>query len=236
MLKPSSNSPGVAITLLGLLAISGGCAQLDSDPGTAPERGDSAYLKGVDTRADELYVARQGPEGARDFRNVYIAQADLSNMQVIQPEGEIPDAGWEVTRREYDILQSAIHKEFTDALGYQSAFNIVDDMAQAEIVVNTTVVAIHPNTTWSAVKAGAKPGGAITASVALVNGTGGDVMVRAVDTRSTDNIWAFNNVDDHDPAINLIFRAWGNSIRRGMLQLQGRTNDPLAPVVNLEKQ
>lgn len=225
-----------AIMPLGLLVILGGCAQLDPGTDPAPERGDSNYLKGVDTRADELYIARQMPEGGGEFRSVYIAQADLSGMRIIQPEGEIPDGGWEVTGAENDILQAAVKQEFSDALSHQSAYNLVDDMGEADIVVHTTIVAIHPNATRAAVDAGAAPGGAITASIALVNGAGGEVMVRSVDTKSTDNIWAFNNVDDHDPAINLIFRAWGNSIRRGMLQMQGRTHDPLAPVINLEQQ
>lgn len=225
-----------SMALLASLAVVGGCAQMEGGANTAPERGDSGYLKGVDTRSDELYIVKDGPQGARDFRNVYIAQADLSSILVIQPEGEIPDAGWEVTKEENDILQAAMHEEFTTALGYQSAYNIVDDMAQAEIVVNTTVVAIHPNTTRAEVAAGARPGGAVTVSIALVHGTSGDVLVRSVDTKSTDDIWAFNQVDNDDPAIDLIFRSWGNSIRRGMLQLQGRTSDPLAPVIELQEQ
>lgn len=225
-----------SMALLASLAVLGACAQLDESGNVAPERGDSSYFKGVDTRADELYINREGPTGANDFRNVYIAQANLSNMMIIQPEGEIPDAGWEVTKEENEILQAAIHREFTAALAHQSAYNIVDDMAQAEIVVNTRVVAIHPNTTRAAVEAGAKPGGAVTVSIALVHGTSGDVMVRSVDTKSTDNIWAFNQVDNDEPAVDLVFRSWGNTIRRGMLQLQGRTSDPLAPVIQLEQQ
>lgn len=230
MLKPPS------MALLASLAILGGCAQLKEGGSVAPERGNPDYLRGVEMRADELYINRAGPAGANDFRNVYIAQANLANMQIIQPEVEIPDAGWQVSKKENDILQAAIHEEFTNALGYQSAYNIVDDMAQAEIVVNTTVVAVHPNATWADIKAGAKPGGAVTVSIALVHGASGDVMVRSVDTRSTDNIWAFHQVENDVPAMNLIFRSWGNSIRRGMLQLQGRTSDPLAPVIQLEQQ
>ena len=61
-------------------------------------------------------------------------------------------------------------------------------------------------------------------------------MVRSVDTRSTDNIWAFNQLENQDAAVDAIFRAWGNSIRRGMLALQGRSSDPLAPVLQLKQQ
>jgi hypothetical protein len=76
----------------------------------------------------------------------------------------------------------------------------------------------------------------VTVSIALVHGAGGDVMVRSVDTKSTDDIWAFHQVDNDDPALNLIFRSWGNSIRRGMLQLQARSTDPLAPVIQVKQQ
>ena len=100
----------------------------------------------------------------------------------------------------------------------------------------TTIVAIHPNATLAEVTAGARSGGAITVSVALVNTATDKVMVRTVDTKSTDNIWAFHQVDNKDEAIDLIFRAWGNSMRRGLLHLQGRSSDPLAePLILKEK-
>ena len=225
-----------SLALLASLVILGGCAQLDAGTATAPERGDPNFLKGVDTRVDELYINSQGPAGARDFRNVYIAPADLTNMQVIQPEGVAADDEWTVTESEDKIIQQAIANEFSKALSYQSAFNIVDSREAAEIVVETVVVAIHPNAARSEVAAGVKPGGAITVSIALINARSGDVMVRSVDTKSSDDIWAFNQVENDDPAINLIFRSWGNSIRRGMLQLQGRSNDPLAPPIMLKEQ
>ncbi len=236
MLKLSSTALSASMALLASLVVLGGCAQMEEGGNTAPELGDPNYLRGVDTRSDELYINKDGPAGARDFRNVYVAQADLTIMQIIQPEGEIADAGWQVTRKENEILQATIKEEFTRALGYQSAYNIVDDIGEAEIVVNTTVVALHPNATWADVKSGATPGGAVTVSIALVNGAGGDVMIRSVDTKSTDDIWAFHQVENNDPGLTLIFRSWGNSIRRGMLQLQGRSNDPLAPVIQLEQQ
>jgi hypothetical protein len=224
------------IVSLAPFVILAGCAQPDGKPSAAPERGDPAFLQGVNMRADEVYLNSQTPAEGKDYRNVYIAQADLANLQVIQPEGAIPDPEWRVTKSEDEILQSTIHDEFSAALGFQSAYNVVDDIDQAEIVLNTAVVAIHPNATRSAVAAGAKPGGAITVSIALMNGVSGDVIVRVVDTKSSDDIWTFNQVDNDDPAIDLIFRSWGNSIRRGMLQLQGRSNDPLAPPIILKQQ
>lgn len=222
--------------LAALLLLLGGCVQNNTPDYTPPEQQNPEYLKGKDTRADALYVNVDSPAGGRDFRNVYIAPADLDQIQIIQPEGAASDDEWQVTDIENSALQKAIVTEFSAALAYQSAFNVVDSREQAEIIVHTTVVAIHPNATREQIAAGGKSGGAITASIALVNAMTGDVMVRSVDTRSTDDIWAFNEVSNDDPAIDLIFRAWGNSMRRGILHLQGRSNDPLAQPVTLKQQ
>ena len=213
-----------------------GCAQTDTAEYTPPEKGDPGYLKGKNTQADALFINAESQPDGRDFRKVFIEPADLSDIRIVQPEGAKADEEWTVRDVENDILQKAILKEFTATLGYQSAYNIVDSREQAEILVHTTVVAIHPYAPRSEAVAGAKAGGAITASIALVDAKTGTVMVRSVDTKSTDNIWAFHQVDNDDPAANLIFRAWGNSIRRGMLQLQGRTSDPLAQPVLLKGQ
>ena len=224
--------PLLAAVLLALTA----CTQTDTSDYTAPERGDPEYLKGKNTRVDQLYVSTEVEPGGRDFRNVYIAPADLSKLLIIQPEGVKPDEGWQVSDIENSHLQQAIVKEFTATLGFESAYNVVPTREQAEIIVQTTVVAIHPNATRAQVEAGAGKGGAITASIALINAGTGAVMVRSVDTKSTDQIWAFHQVGNDDPAVNLIFRSWGNSIRRGMLQLQGRSSDPLSTPVLLKEQ
>jgi len=224
--------PVLAAALLALTA----CTQTDSSDYTAPERGDPEYLKGKNTRADQLYVSTDAKPGGRDFRNIYIAAADLSKLLIIQPEGVKVDEGWHVSDIESSNLQQAINKEFTATLGFESAYNIVATREQAEIIVHTTIVAIHPNATRAQVEAGAKEGGSITASIALVNASTGAVMVRSVDTKSSDQIWAFHQVGNDDPAVNLIFRSWGNSIRRGMLQLQGRSSDPLSAPVLLKEQ
>ena len=209
--------------LLASFMVLGACSQLDTGSSTAPERGDPAFLQGVDTRADELYVNSATQPRARNFRNVYIAPANLANMRVIQPEGATADGGWQVTETEENTLQKAIIREFSAGLSFESAFN-------------TAVVAIHPNESRDAVVAGAKASGAITVSIALVNAASGAVMVRSIDTKSSDDIWAFNQVDNDDPAIDLIFRSWANSIRRGMLQVQGRSNDPLVQPMVLQEQ
>ena len=230
----------MSLKLLSALAacilILGGCVQSDTVNYSAPEQGDPEYLKGKNTRADELYMNPDSGEGAREFRNVYIALADVSHIKVVKPEGATADEDWKVTAKEEDILQQSIIKEFTAALSFQSAYNIMPTPEQADMIIHTTVVAIHPNGSREQSVAGTRSGGAITASVALVNARSRNVMVRSVDTRSSDNIWAFNQVDNDDPAVDLIFRAWGNSMRRGMLHLQGRSSDPLAQPVKLKEQ
>jgi hypothetical protein len=218
------------------LLILGGCAQSNTVGYTAPERGDADYLKGKNTRADELYLNSSASPGGRDFRDIYIAPANLSKLQIIQPEGVAADAEWQVNDVEEGVLQKAIEDEFSAALAYQSAFNIVASKDQAELVVHTTVVAIHPNANRDQVAAGAKSGGAITVSIALVDAKSGVVLVRSVDTKSTDDIWAFHQVENGDEAVNLIFRSWGNSMRRGILHLQGRSSDPLAAPILTKQQ
>jgi Protein of unknown function (DUF3313) len=217
------------MVLLALLITLGGCAQLDAWTSTLARPAKTAEpADDVVARADAVYINSAAAGAGRDFRNVYIAPVNLANMQIIQPEGGSADIEWWVTDTEDQILQQAITEQFTAALGSESAFYIVATPEAAQIVVNTAVVAIHPNVTRAASAAHTSPGGAITVSIALANAVSGEVMVRVVDTRSTDDIWAFNQVDHGDTGFNQIFRAWGDSIRLGMLQLQGRSSDALA--------
>jgi hypothetical protein len=217
--------------LFAALLILGGCAQSDTAQYSVAERGDPRFLEGMNTRADELYLNKEIPAGARDLRRIYIAPADLSYLQIVQPEGSPVDKEWRVNAPEESVLLETITHEFSTALSYESAFNVVDTRAEAEIVVHTTVVAIHPFETRAKVAAGARPSGSITISLALVDVVSGDVLVRSVDTRSSDDIWAFNQIDNESTAVAMIFRAWGNSMRRGILFLQGRATDPLATAI-----
>jgi len=224
--------------LLTALFVLGGCAENPvADNSVAPERDDTGFYEARNSRSDELYLNPDSAKGGSAFRKVYVAPANLAKMQVIQPEGASGDEAWDISDIEDGIIQNALREEFTIALGYESAFNVVETREESEMVINTTVVAIHPNATRAEVAAGARRGGAITVSMALVNTATGNVMVRSVDTKSTDDIWAFDQIDNEDPAIDLIFRSWGNSMRRGLLNLQGRSNDPLAqPLLLKERQ
>jgi hypothetical protein len=224
--------------IFALLALSltlGGCAATTSDT-AVPEQGDPNYLKASNARADALYVNMESAPGGRAFREIFIAPANLSGMQIVQPEGTSPDDEWKINDIEDGILQNVMAQEFSAQLGFESAYNIVNRRADADMFIHTTIVAIHPYVTRAEVAAGEKKGGALTISLALVNAETGEVMVRSVDTRSTDNIWAFNELGDGEEAVRLMFRAWGNSLRRGLLSLQGRSNNPLDQTLLLKEQ
>jgi hypothetical protein len=199
-----------------------GCAELDNLLyGTSKPASPSATEQSGG-RMDATYIAPQAQPSAASLRNVYIAPANFANMQVIQPEGVSADGEWWITEEENQLLQSAITQEFAVALAYQSAFNIVYNPAQADILLETSVVAVHPDETRGSVARRTTPGGAITVSIALVNAASEKVMVRFVDTHASDDIWAFNQARKDDPAIGAVFRVWGEAIRRGLLQAQGR--------------
>ena len=150
-------------------------------------------------------------------------------------EGVEPDEEWKINDVEDGILQNAMVKEFSTQLSYESAYNVVDRRADADMIIHTTIVALHPYANKAEIASGSKAGGAITISLALINAESGKVMIRTVDTKSTDNIWAFNQIGEDD-AVNLIFRAWGNSMRRGLLQLQGRSNELDDEALQLKEQ
>ena len=223
--------------LLASTILLGGCAQNTSDTRAAtPEQGDSDFMIARDSQADQLYVNMESAKGGRVFRKVFIAPVKVAGMQIIQPEGVKSDDSWSLTDIEDGVLQNAVAKEFSEALSFESAYNIVHSREEADMIIHTTIVAIHPNEGRAASVASSRAGGAITVSLALINGKTGEVMVRSVDTKSTDNIWAFNNLEKTDPAVNQIFKAWGNSIRRGILHLQGRSSDPIAQPLQLKPQ
>ena len=71
-------------------------------------------------------------------------------------------------------------------------------------------------------------------SFAIVDPADDKVMISLLDSKSTDDIWAFHNMDTDKTALDLIFEAWGHQIRRSLLFLQGRLD--AAPPVQLKRQ
>ncbi len=204
------------------LLLLGGCAQLDAWTDTTSKRHSQAGPEVAGTQESALYVAPAPAAGVAAMRNIYIAPANLANMQVIQPEGAPADPEWWVTEEEDTILQRTIALEFTLALSAQADFTIVSSPQQAQLLVNTAVVAVHPDRTRAAAAQSGESGGSITVSVAVVDAASNTVLVRSVATRASDDIWAFNEVRGEDPVLNKVFAAWGADLRQGILQLQGR--------------
>jgi hypothetical protein len=211
-----------------LCFVLGGCSQLDAWTDTTFRRDAAAASAGAPAPVSKLYINPDAPTYVAGFRNVYIAPANLANMQVIQPEGASADSEWWVTEEEDTLLQRAIALEYTLALTHESDFNIVTDRAQAQLVINTAVVAVHPHVTRASVAKEAKSGGLLTVSVSVVDAASNAVLVRSVDTRASDDIWAFNQMTSDNLAPNRIFARVGADIRQGILQLQGRSAQPLA--------
>jgi len=212
-----------------VLLLLGGCSQFDAWADKNFKQGDSAATAVAHLPVNKLFINPDAPDYVDGFRNIYIAPANLANMQVIQPEGAPADSEWWVTEEEDTLLQRAIALEYTLALTYQSDFNIVTDRAQAQLVINTAVVAVHPHVTRASVANDAddaRTSGSLTVSVAVVDAASSAVLVRTVDTRPSDDIWSFNQVASDDPAPNKVFAGVGADIRQGILQLQGRSGEP----------
>lgn len=212
-----------------LFFILGGCSQLDAWTDANFKRDDAATTASAHPPASKVFISPDAPPFVAGFRNVYIAPANLANMQVIQPEGAPADSEWWVTEGEDTLLQRAIALEYTLALTHQSDFTIVTDRAQAQLVINTAVVAVHPNVTRASVARDAGDGrtaGLLTVSVAVADAASSVVLLRTVDTWPSDDIWAFNQMASDDPAPNKVFASVGADIREGILQLQGRSGGP----------
>jgi Protein of unknown function (DUF3313) len=217
---PMSTKPiGVCLCALVLLA---GCAELDNLLYGPAKPAATSSQAGAGGDADAVYINPQAQAAAANLRNVYIAPANFANMQVIQPEGAAADGEWWITEEENRDLQAALTYEFAIALAYQSAFNVVYNPGQADVLLETSVVAVHPDETRGSVARRTTPGGAITVSIAAVNARSKAVMIRTVDTLASDDVWAFNQAKKDDPALAKAFRAWGDAVRRALLKAQGR--------------
>ena len=73
----------------------------------------------------------------------------------------------------------------------------------------TFLLRFYPYEPRSVVEAGGKGGGAVTMSFAIVDPADNKVMIRLLDSKSTEDIWAFHNMDTDKTALDLIFDACG---------------------------
>jgi hypothetical protein len=220
-----------AILVLFALA---GCTAQDSVKATAPEQGDPNYFKMRDSMADEVYVTddRAKREWFDDIRRVYVAPLNMTKMQIIQPHGATGDEAWDVDDLEQDVVQKTFSREMARAMEADQAFHVVGGRDTAHAVLIGRVIAVHPYRTRAEAEAeGGRGAGAVTMSFALVDPSDETVVIRAIDTKSTDDVWAFDNIKDERGSIDLLFDAWGHQIRRSLLFLQGRLDSVPTPVL-----
>ncbi len=223
--------------LIGMVcaALLTGCAAQQGVQQQAAQQGDPNYFKVRDSMADEVYVtddiSRRG--WFDDVRRIYIAPTNTSQMQIIQPYGVRQGSvgAWDIDDVEQGVLQNTFIREMTRAMEADQAFHIVPTREEAHAVLYSRLIAVHPYQTRTEVEAGARAGGALTMSFALVDPSDGEVVIKAIDSKSTDDIWAFDNIEDDRNAVDLIFDAWGHQIRRSLLFMQGRLDSVPTPIL-----
>ncbi len=219
--------------ILVLLALTG-CAAQDSVKATAPEQGDPTYFKMRDSMADEVYVTddltkRKWFDG---IRRIYVAPLDLSKMQIIQPHGVDDDEAWDVDDVEREVVQKAFTREMARALEADQAYHVVGGRDEAQAILYGRVIAVHPYRSRAEAEAeGGRGTGAVTMSFALIDPRDEAVVIRALDSKSTEDVWAFDNIKDERDSIDLLFDAWGHQIRRSLLFMQGRLDSVPTPIL-----
>jgi hypothetical protein len=227
-------------SLIALSFILAACSNQQASDTKMPEKGNPAYFKVRDSMADEVYVNEDATKGewVDGLRRIYIAPANTSRTQIIQPRGvKASDIdAWEMTEEEESVLQNKFFQAMRAGLEVENAFTVVTDRSKAQGVLYSRVIAIHPYQPRSVVEAGGKGGGAVTMTFALVDPTDDKVMIRLLDSKSTKDIWSFHQMENDKTALELIFGSWGNQIRRSTLFLQGRLNEPLEPAAIQLKQ
>ena len=223
------------LAVLTAAILSSACANQGGSEARVPEKGDPSYFKLRDSMADEVYVNEDGgKKGWIDtVRRIYIAPVNASQMQIIQPDGvDASDLdAWEFDDVEQEVLQKKFATAMTRALEIDQAYHVVDKRADAQAVLSSRIIALHPYVSRSEAQAGTRVGGAATMSFALIDPSDNTVMIRALDSKSTDNIWAFDNVDSDQTALDFMFALWGQQIRRSVLFLQGRLAEMPQPIL-----
>ena len=228
-------------SLIALTFILAACSGQQASDMTMPEKGNPEYFKVRDSMADEVYVNEDVTKSGwlDGVRRVYIAPTNTSRTQIIQPHGvDASDIdAWKMTEEERSVLENKFSREMRNGLEVDEAFTVVSDRTKAQAILYSRIIAIHPYQPRSVVEAGGKGGGAVTMTFALVDPADDKVMVRLLDSKSTNDIWSFHQMENDKTALDVIFAAWGNQIRRSTLFLQGRLNEPLEPAaIQLKRQ
>ena len=127
MPSPRLVSLGAALMLLTA------CAGQQAVDTRMTEQGDPDYFKARDSLADEVYVneAAAKSDWIDSVRRIYVAPANTSRTQIIQPHGVSASDidAWHMTDVEEGVLQNKFIREMTKALEAQQAFHVVQRRA-----------------------------------------------------------------------------------------------------------
>ncbi len=200
----------------------------------APEQGDPEFFKVRDSMADEVYVTDDTAKRAwfNDIRRLYVAPLDMTQMQIIQPHGVRDNERWEITDAEKAVVEKTFLNEMTVAMEADQAFHIVTRREDAQAVLAARVIAVHPYMSRAEAQArGGRGKGAVTMSFALVDPSDSSVVIRALDSKSTEDIAALESIEQDRDAIDVLFNSWGQQLRRSLLFLQGRLDAVPTPVL-----
>lgn len=221
-------------TALLVTAAMAACSAQNTVNYSAPEQGDPEFFKVRDSMADEVYVTEDNSkrEWFDDIRRVYIAPLNMSQMQIIQPHGVDDDEEWEVDDIEQGVVVKTFLNEMTVALEADQAFHVVSKREDAQAVLAARVIAVHPyRSRAEAAVEGGRGKGAVTMSFALVDPADSTVVIRAIDTKSTDDISALETIQEDRDAIDILFESWGHQLRRSLLFVQGRLDAVPTPIL-----
>lgn len=210
------------------------CSNQQSVDTRMPEQGDPEYFKIRDSLADEVYVTDDASkrEWFNGIRRIYIAPLNTATMQIIQPPGASGEDRWDVDDIEQRVIEATFVREMTRAMEADQAFHIVATPEEAQATLHGRIIAVHPYRTRSEAKSeGGRGRGAVTMSFALLDPADNKVVIRALDSKSTDDVWAFDNIKDERGSVDLLFESWGYQIRRSLLFMQSRLDAVQMPVL-----
>ena len=143
---------------------------------------------------DPLYLPPAPGVVGGDLRTLFIEPLTIS-------------AQWELTAPQREFLQRALVRALGLAVSDATSFEVTDDADEADLRLRADLTGMGET--------------AVTARLTVSNARTGDLLVSAVETRATDNLRALREVSGDDPALDLLFQSWGESLRRGLLELQG---------------
>lgn len=144
--------------------------------------------------SDPLYAPPAPGVVGGDLRTLFIEPLTVS-------------AQWETTPPQREFLQRALVRALGLAVSDATSFEVTQDPDQADLRLRADLTDIGEV--------------AVTAHLTVSNAHTGDVLIRAVETRATENLRAFREFSGDDPVLDILFQSWGESLRRGLLELQG---------------